>query len=395
MTAPAPGFVVTLYDKGYNKVGSVNGYISCSVSHDWNAVGTGTLVLSEKHPLAGAMLACNTAVVPIRVASANGLWTGRVAHVELSGPVGAGMITASLVDDWAWFRALLAWPDPTLPLSAQPATGDKTNVPIDTAVKAYIRDNAKRQNLPMYVVPAPSPDPTPPVNLSARFTPIDELCTVPLTLNNRTLTISTWVPGDPQPAGTTLTSPTLVVDITGSQDNPRITWKDTFGGVTSRTVTVTAPTAVTALAGGAGTLAARYFTSVTDQLAFTNQGNFAFREVFVNASDQAIADRVNQAAATSLDNHNAGLAAYTFGVLDGNPWAYRRDYALGDIGGASLSGVEVRQRITRITESDDGTKGYQVQPILGVTSSTETANIAVLRAVAVLAGALLTQNARQ
>jgi hypothetical protein len=395
VTAPAAGFVVTVYDKAYNKVGSINGYVSLSVSHDWNAVGAGTLIISEHDPLAGALLACNTSVVPIRVASVNGLWTGRVGHAELSGPVGAGTVTATLVDDWAWFRALLAWPDPTQPLTSQPASSDVTNVPIDTAVKGYISANAQREGIPLYVVPAPSPDPSPPVNLSARFTPIDELCTVPLTMNNRTLTIGMWLPGDPQLAGTTLTSPTLVVDIVRSQDNPRITWTDTFGGVTSRTVTVTAPTAVTALAGGAGALAARYFTTVTDQLAFTNQGNFAFREVFVNASDQAIADRVNQAATASLDNHNAGLAAYSFGVLDGNPWAYGRDYHLGDIGGASLAGVEVRQRITRVTESDDATKGYQVQPILGATSSTETANIAVLRAVAVLAAALLTQNARQ
>jgi hypothetical protein len=317
-----------------------------------------------------------------------------VAHAEKSGPIGSQTITATLVDDWAWFRALLAWPAPTQSLTSQPASSDVTNTPIDTAVKGYVQANALREGLAMYVIPAPSPDPTPPINLSARFTPINELCTVPLTMNNRTLTIVMWLPGDPQPPGTTLTVPTLVVDIVGSQDNASLTWSDSFGGVTSSTVTVTAPTAVTALAGGAGALSARYFTSVTDQAAFTNQGNFAFREVFVDASSQAIATRVTQAASDSLAANNAGTAAYTFGVLDGAPWSYVRDYKLGDIGGASLAGVEVRQRITRVTESDDATNGYVVAPVLGVVGSTETANVAILRAVASLAAALNTQNAR-
>jgi hypothetical protein len=392
------GFHITVYDELAAPLGFADDYLSCLVTRVWNGVGTGTLTIGEHHPLAGQFLACNTlTAVPIRVEGHDRLWTGRVTHADLAGPVGAGTVTATMKDDWSWFREMLAWPDPTADLQHQPVSADQTNQPLETACKAYISANAKRLRIPMFVVPPPVVDTSPLVSLSARFTPIDELVTVPLTTHNRTLTIFLWQPGDDQPpglpAGQVLTVPILVVDITSPADNAEVTFSELEGAVTSRSVSVTAPTAVTAVAAGPGSLTQRLFTAYTDPNTTSNLGPFAAREVLVAASEVTTVDAALAKAKAVFGQTNIGTASVNVVVQDGQPFTYGTDYLLGDVVGVTVRDVESRDRVTQVTESDDQ-NGFVVTPVVGNPQGGESTNVVILRTLAALAARLTTENAR-
>jgi len=388
------GFEVTLYDGSYTVQGVFRDYVTNFVTHEWNGVGTGTLAVREAHPVAAALMDCDTEVVPIRCTSHGRVWTGRVAHAILDGQIGNGVVTATLVDEFLWLRAILAWGDPTHALSAQTtATNDRTG-PLETVVKGYVQDNATRLNIPMYVVPAPTVDTSPTVTLSGRFAPLDDLVLGVMKANNRSLTIAMWMPGDPKPPGGFLGSPTLVVDMVVAVDNAQITWTDTFGGVTGRTVNVTSPNARTGIGGGSGVGLARILASYTDP-AQASLGPFAFPEYFLNDTSATTTTLMMQKLQTDMTLNQTGKGSIAVTVSDGKPWVFGRDYRVGDTVGAEFLGVSVRDRVTRVAESDDRANGFTVTPVIGTSTINQTSSTAVLRTIAQLRRQINTLNARQ
>jgi hypothetical protein len=391
-------FVIDVFTPDYSgRLDRFSNYNTAFFAKEWCGVGTGTITVPATHPMAGAFLSCDDTVVPVRATSHGRIWTGRVGHTLRDGPMGNQVVTATLVDEWPWFSSVLAWGDPLHPLNAQVTPTDDRTGPLETVVKGFIRDNMARLAtaiLPFYVVPPPVVDSSPVVTLSARFTPIDDLVLDVVKANNRSLLISMWMPGDPQPPGTTLTAPTLVVDIATTKDDARVTWSDTFGGVTGLTVNVSAPHAYMGIAGGTFTGLARILTAYTDPALAQSLGRAGFPEYFLNDTSST-PELVLAKLVEDMALHQTGQASIAVTVLDGaGGLKYGRDYHVGDIGGAAFSGVQSRDRITRVEESDDRTNGFSVTPIIGQSNIAASSSIAVLRTVAKLRSSINALNAR-
>lgn len=390
------GMTVDVYDGTYARRGRIGNYTSCAPTWQHLGVGTATIVVDEggPNPLPAAQLQRNqTEVVPVVINDQGRLWTGRVAHCETDGPPGRGTVTVTLIDDWAWLRAMLAWPVPTAALDAQNPAHDRRTGPIDTVAKAYLQAAITRLGLPMAVVPAPAVDDSPVVdfNPGARFTPLDELLVPQLRATGRRLTAQLWLPGWEQPDGLNLGTPTVILDVTAIPRARHVRWTDD-NGILSRRIATTSPTATDAVVGMKNTVTddplTRLFTSTTaadGRLAAL--GPFAFREVFVNATDLGTAAD-GQARGQEHLAETAGTAAVSIDVLDGAPWTFGRDYDVGSRVRAVTSGVSIADTVERVTVTDNRTDGRIVTPQIGPTSATESPDVLVLQQVAAITAAI-------
>lgn len=375
----ALGFRVAVYDNTYTLQGYLNSYESASVAWQHLDVGTGSVVIGEGHPMVSflAVAQAQRHVTPIVVTTPGGQrWSGRVEAVDISegdgstpSVPGQGKATITLVDEFAWLKRMFASPNgANAALTSMPLNDTRTG-PIETVVKGFISDAIKRIGLSVfYVVPAPASDSSPSVTLSGRFTELDQLIVDALRLSNRYVTMTVWLPGDPQPSGAggssgvTLSSPTIVVDIATGADDPTIVWRDdTF---ITRKVSIKTPTASTAILAGSGTGTAQVFDTYKDTGLASDQGAFGFPEAYFTAGAATSAGATTQQDAQQQLLVTEGGIAVTATVQDGVPWTYLTDYKVGDIVGVSALGLDVRQRVTKVEIVDDA-QGYRVVPTIG------------------------------
>jgi hypothetical protein len=250
--------------------------------------------------------------------------------------------------------------------------------PIDTVVKGYITDAAKRiwgvdghgRPLgPIAVVPPPATDHTPTVTLKAKWTPLADLFADILRLQNRTLTIRLWLPGDPQPAGLSLTAPTYVVDIVAANNSPQIIWgDDTF---MSRKVAIKAPSAYRGIIGESGSGTAQTFDTYTDTSLKASLGAYGYPEIYLSAAAAAAGDTSQQDGQAQLAATEGG-AAVVAAVQDGVPWTFGQDYVVGDLVGVRAFGLDIRQRVISVQMVDDRANGYRLVPTIGDDQATLT-----------------------
>lgn len=391
----APAHRVTVYRGDYSGVvGEVSDYTSSSVTWQDNGVGTGTLVADEdvEVPAPVDQLARNLDhVVPVVVRDDDRLWTGRVAHAEREGRPGRGTVTATLVEDWSWLRAILAWPVPAAPISAQTSVYDTRTGPVETAVKGYLSAAIARLQLPCAVVPppaagtdtSPSDYPTP----NARFTPLDELLLPMLTATGRRLTARLWLPGWPPIPGLNLSRWTVVFDVVVAPRADHVIWTDELG-IVSRRLATTSATAVRAVVGLNGQELERLFAEVVNTPLAQLLGEAAPPEVMLEATDlDNVADGQVRGLAKLREDHGP-KAAVSFEVEDGVPFTLGSDYDVGSQVRARTSGVLLADRVTRVTSSDNRRAGRRITPQIGATNVTESTDELVIAQVAQLHAAI-------
>lgn len=394
--SPQPaGQQVDVYDLAYRRKGRLGAYTSSAVTWQYLGVGTGTLVVEEGGPNprpAAHLLRHRTEVVPVVVTDpgTGRRWTGRVTHSETEGVPGRSTITATLVDDYAWLRAMLAWPVPTADLQHQDVPYDLREGPVETTAKAYLQAAINRLGVPLAVVPAPVPDLSPMVSFTpgARFTPLDELIEPQLRATNRQLTAVLWLPGWPQPPGLQLTAPTVVLDIVRVRDVPHVKWTDD-NGILSRRMSMTSPTVNQLVIGMKNTVTddpvTRLLTGVAaDDGRIEELGRFGFPEGFLNATDL---DDAASGQARGLEHlaETAGTAAVSVDVRDGAPWTFGKDYDVGWRVRAETSGVLITDTVQRVTVADNRRDGRVVTPQIGPSSATESADELIAQQVAAIA----------
>lgn len=378
---------VAVYDGTYTLQGFIGDYSSCSVTWQWLGVGSGTLVLALDHPMAGRFLEANTKVIPVVVDVAGRRWSGRAVNVQRErGKDNDGTVTVTLIDDWAWLRALLALPVPTAPLTAQTSTYDTRTGPIATVACQYIQAAATRLGLPLVTVP-PAVDTSSTVTINARMQPVSEYITEPLQAAGWSLAVAVWLPGDDQPAGHTLTGPTIVVRPYLVDVKPWLRWSDSVGGVISDTVAVKHPSAYRQVLGGKGEETARVFAAYTDTALQASLGAFGFPEAFADET-QAETTAALVAQGPKHQAKSAGTVAVSIEVEDGLPWVFGEHYNEGDVPTIELSGVEYQERITRVTATDNAEDGLTFKPQVGDTSLTDGTDQFAIRTVAAIAAQL-------
>jgi len=373
-----PGLTVKVFSKRYELLGFCNDYKSCKVEFVPIGVGAGSLVIDGAHPLAAAITAADETTIPVTVATENRRWSGRVATFDEAGPSGSTTVTATLESDYAYLHGILGWPNTLLPIGAQTPSHDVQVGPCETIVKHYIRENAARMGLPLVVLPAPSSDPSAWMSLSARMTPDDELIKDVLKRANLGLSVAIWLPNDPQPAGLSLTTPTLVVNTITGADKGYVAWDDRLGHISTATTSGKTARSTTAISGGKqnGFLDAAVpamwkdvflaFDSYTDMPLLDAMGPFAYKEAFTSVGSGAFTADARLASLAQIAK-DRGSRAVTITVADGAPWKFGIDYNEQDVVGAHVNGRDYRQTVTAVTVADDD-KGLAITPTIGDTT---------------------------
>ncbi|AKC03045.1 hypothetical protein BH790_gp20 [Gordonia phage Gsput1] len=409
----APQLGITYYDHGYNELGDIGDYISASFEWKRNDVGGGTLVLPGDSPHAARLKECAPTpdrphgdVVPVTCKYRNERWSGRVLTYDNEGVPGAKTLTCQLVSDWYHMKALLAWPNPLTPLEVQWPRNDPFIGPIDAGVKYYVFKNIFRYQLPIEVL---WPDGREffklknYTNFMARMAPMDELFRDALKDTDANVTLTLWLPGDPQPSPDThhLTKPCIVLDVRPNRDRRHVKWHEGIGGgIKSSKVSGKGQTAAHIIVGGksydfindlvrdganlAINAALQYFglgavgAIVGDQLdnvffAFNrfdhwetvlSHGRFYFREGYQNGGAGGFTADALQAGLQGIYEHKARRTV-RFEVVDGAPWYFGEDYMIGDIVQGNVDDEWHEQVVNSATVTDDRENAVQVSVVIG------------------------------
>ncbi|QDH85061.1 minor tail protein [Gordonia phage Dardanus] len=413
MAGAQPRLSITYYDHDYNELGTIGDYVTAEFEWKRNDVGGGTLELAGDSPHAGRLMECAPTksrphgdVVPIVCDFRKERWSGRVLSYDLEGTPGNKTLTCQLVSDWYHMRALLAWPNPLLPLEIQWPQNDPFIGPIDAAVKYYIFKNIARYQLPIEVL---WPDGKNIFRLKtwsnfvARMAPMDELFKDALKDTDANVTLKLWLPGDPQPSPDThrLTRPCIVLDVNDNRDMRHVRWDERRGGgIVKSKVSGQAQTAAHIIVGGksydfinelvaqglnvAINAALTYFglagvgNIITDQfddviMAFNRfdhwetvltHGRFYFREGYANGGAGGFTADAVQAGMQAIHEKKARRTV-RFEVVDGFPYEFGEDYTIGDIVTGVIEDEEHEQVVNsaKVRDSRDG--AVEVSVVIG------------------------------
>lgn len=312
---------------------------------------------------------------------------GWVTDAKTSGPKGAKVVEVNVVDVEAVLRATLAWSAPILPLAVQPGYYIYVG-PAITGILNIVEANARdRLGIPLQVI-RPAGDASYLINYAARFPTIEDLIKDTRPEMEQTLTVRVWRVGDPQPAGMTLTSATILVEFLPMNTPPDVIFDETYGGVESE-VMVTAPQAGRAIIGGkspdwlnkalSATPLEEFFSSwglslKNIFLAYAGWdvpnaagwGTFAPREAYVAGGGEAYTIDAIQAGRQAMVDL-AGRRQVKLAVTDGAPFTYGRDYRLGTRVGAltELDTDVVWQQVTKVAVAHTRADGVTVTPTIG------------------------------
>lgn len=408
-----PRLSITYFDHSYNELGTIGDYITAEFEWKRNDVGGGTLELPSNSPHAARLMECAPTkarpygdVVPIVCDYRGERWSGRVLSYDNEGVPGQKTLTCQLVSDWYHMKALLAWPNPLLPLEIQWPQNDPFIGPIDAAVKYYVFKNSFRYQLPIEVL---WPDGKNIfkykkwANFLSRMAPMDELFVDALKDTEANVTLTLWLPGDPQPSPDThhLTKPCIVLDVNDNRDMRHVRWDETKGGgIATSKVSGKAQTAAHIIVGGksydfinemvsqglnvAINAALAYFglagvgNIIGDQfndvvLAFNrfdhwetvlSHGPFYFREGYQNGGAGGFTADALQAGLQGIYEKKARRSV-RFEVVDSLPWSFGEDYRVGDLVVGVIDDEEHEQVVNSATVRDDRSGAIQVAVVIG------------------------------
>lgn len=381
--------VLSLADRDSRLLGELP-YTDLDVVSTWNQVGTGSVIIPELHPLFGSIARITDEVVLARV-DHRAPWTGRITELQLNLDRDRGRweMELTLVDDWIWFKALLARQNPLGALANQGYSEfDERTGPAETIIKAILSDIIARTGVPLVVVPAPDPDPSPIVTVKARMDSLAELVDDALAAANLGLTATTLWPGDELPpalADSGVAPGTVIVDCIPMRVQPWLLWDE--AELVKGSLTFKAPAAHTVTIGGEGDGTAKQYTEIRDDGLVTSLGRYGLPEVYVDGG----ADAATKGAA-KLAELRGGITA-NFTVEDAMPWSAYADYRLGDLAGGHLADVDWRAPISQIRLAANDTGEVTYTPKIG--DPTPPPEAVVVGAVRKLAADVAAQRRRR
>lgn len=397
------GVSITVYNRDYQPLGRVGDYIKASVTWELLAPGGGEIEVPADHWLVTTALDINRTVVPV-IITVNGVpWTGRIATVtrDHSGNDAVGTATIGLISDWAWLQSILAWTEPTKVARAQgldvPVTGQ-----LATIACQMINDNVARLGVPVVAI-APIQDTSAITTIVPALAPLADYLTPAFQAQGWSLTVSAWLPGDPQPVGYVpvtgnlfkqvpiLSEPTILVRTAPNTPKPWVRWSDSVGGVIADSVLVEDPKAYRSLLGGSGQADTRIYAEYTDTGLRDSLGRFGFPETFGSVQTENGKDSVADVLAGGPTQQlaNAGKVNISVTVQDGTPWLFGRDYIVGDIPTVELVGIALGDKpITTVVASDDADTGLVLTPTIGDSKATSTSDAMIVDAIQRIAAQL-------
>lgn len=344
-------------------------------------------------------LKCSSQVVPITF-KAPGLprWTGRVVYGDDTRALGkTGLVQATLIDERKWLSRILAAAVPSSPWSNQSLQSyDKRTGQLIVVAKAIVQANVDRlaaEGNPTAIKVVPVSETSPTVTISARNKPIDETFKDAFELYGIDWDVRLWLPGDPVPAGMTLTTPCILVDARNGRDRRYIKFTVESGGIDRRTFVGHHPESIATVVGGPGEGTQRVYQKVvaTDGRKAA-LGAWGFPESWIEDTNDDSAIRLQ----SGIDNNaeTAGTAGLLISINDGFPWKAGPDddYWINDLVRAEVAGVPVTDRISRISVTDNE-EGFKVSTAFGPEQVAESADTQLTRRVAEMGRALRSMQA--
>lgn len=148
--APPEPMVVTVFDKFYKVQGECGNYIEVQPAFSRLELPQAQMILSAGDPLAEAVIACETTVVPVTMQVGSLRWNGRVdvAHDKMI-ESGEQTIECQLVGDLTILDRILVWPEPFLPIQVQPSAAIYIG-PAITCLKTMVAENCLRLQLGLW-----------------------------------------------------------------------------------------------------------------------------------------------------------------------------------------------------------------------------------------------------
>lgn len=139
MPSPSP-FTFTVYDKAFDKKGTVGNPLSLSFTSRHNQQPTGQLILAADHPRTVDLTTSGCRYVLHY--QGEHLSSGVITQRAAKGPSRLATITFQLTDDWWLFSRMLAWPNPGSAVDAQTTNEYDTRTgAAETVLKAIVSAN--------------------------------------------------------------------------------------------------------------------------------------------------------------------------------------------------------------------------------------------------------------
>lgn len=332
---------ITLYNKSFGRVGEIGDPESLTCTPRHMLTGTAQIILPADHMKAGLLAADDTRVV-IEYPDETML-SGVVDEVAAQGPNVDGKITYTVASDFRLLYRILAWPNPTAPITNQGGDGAfyKATGPAETVIKNLIRANCQRLGLPVTVAPDQGRGAT--ITIEARFQPPADVMLSAVETAGLGITVVQSGAG-------------FRVDVY----QPRV-WGQTLteasDAVTDWSWRKKRATATRAVVGGKGVLEQRVFHPVVDTALEAATGDVA--EIFVDGGDTTDTAALIAAGQQALAEHapKAGLnvtltqtETFKYGGPDG--------YRVGDLipfeVGPAITVTDVLREVTLTWDKDGG-----------------------------------------
>lgn len=390
--APTSTITVDRFDRTMSFRGPIADYYEVEVTWDWWDTPTGKLVIPVDTPhhnairKAAPIPGTRGDVVPIDVTVNGQRWSGRVDGWTEEKVDGSWRMSVDLIHESQWLGEILCWPAPAAGIGAQFPQQNFDSNTAPQLVRNYLQRNLDRAygaSSPVVIVPrVDGVDEGETFQLAARMTLPRDLFKEVLRIANRSVVVTRWRPGDPQPPGLNLTTPKVVVDVAAGRDRPHVMWDEGKGQVDQPKLDGEAPRAWRVITGGKSPdLVNNALRSIFSGLNFFDNvfgafnvfedtalrdalGPFAFLESFQNSGSGAFTLEALQAGRAGLVS-NAGRFAASGVVLDGAPWTFGRDYLNGDRVAMKVRGTEYPAQVRSITAGRTRESQVYVHPVLG------------------------------
>lgn len=336
------------------KVGDLATYDSIKFQPEWLAVGSWSM--SMPYDLQATSLLRNR-LVTIDWRGVRTTWC--IETFEPSSETDSGMPILSVggPSAYSFLARALAWPNPTGTLTTQPRDKVYTG-PTETVLRAIIDDNLRARYGLALTVPA-SGGRGPAITARCRFENILELVTEKAKAANLGVDVGLVNAGSSTRANLTLRF------WTPQDKSKRVRLSQRIGTLSEWKQSGSAPTATSALVGGAGTDTDRVFRQVTTPASITAASTWGgHREIFVDGPQSYDAPELDQAGTEELTS-GASTETLTLTSAEAEGLMAFRDYQVGDKAyGEVLEGESVTDVITAIGV-EISSNGFDITPTFG------------------------------
>lgn len=365
---------VTVFHRG-EMIGEISGFVELDCDFKWSGVDTCTIKMpgvpnfmsgfdTRGSILSGHPIYQLTSVWMDIVVHDTVPWTGHITEIRVNSSRDKGMVTEiEAVGARMVLEHLLLYPDPFQPLGLQKVEEFRQSGILDEVFHGVISQAAQRQDVPVVYQPGASERAsTRLVTVSGRMETLAKALGDAADSAGVGLRCRFWYPGIGMDDSVDQPG-TVIVDCPEPTENPGVLWgQDDLvdGGLLAETAT-----AMEMVIGGDGQGADRKYWSSGNTLFSHLLMPWGGLQRYVDSPSSSDADPQQLSIRDEVRQEMNGRTTMSMTVQDGAPFAFGRDYKLGDIVFAQVAGVKTKATITEVNVNFTASGGKKVTPKIG------------------------------